>query len=75
MSQVAKVAPPRGAAQRSGRSWRCQYLVHRSRSLGLLNGTRVVLIANDAPAIETTTGPQQMRRRKPTKTGLGVGGC
>ncbi len=55
--------------RREGRSWRCRCLVHGSCSLGLLNGARVVMRAEDAVAIETTTGARQTWRHKPTETG------
>jgi hypothetical protein len=37
--------------------------------LWLLNGARVVMLADDAAAIETTTGARQTWRRKPTEPG------
>ena len=63
-----QIAIALGGAQREGRGWRCQCLVHGSCSLGLLNGAWVVMRA-DAVAIETTTGARQTWRRKPTETG------
>ena len=70
----ARSAPCRGARLGSYDLFGCDRdrpfaRIDQAGLLWLLNGDRLVMLAEDAATIETTTGARQTWRRKPTEPG------